>query len=1070
MSAKLVLVALLAIASTRFFLTMPVTVQQRQAIEIGQHVHVMARVNHIGLATLGGVYLQATGSPTATVSQGVLGAIATMIDPLNPQGALYPLRKGMERLAGLMLLPLICLAIFHAVLTKAGDVEGELARIGTKFFVVLIMLWGYPLWDRLIFGLSSRVTAVLTSPAMVQAVMTQYDAQFKTSLSTGAQIDPTATLGSFYQHDLACQAEIGASNGTADSNAAQDCQGANIPEPVAAMNTASIRSNAAGTSSDQIEYLCGKVSPEILQRIAKNANDPTWYEKAQACYQTAKASVSADLQSVANAPSTIKSYVMDQVTTFFTNTIVGWLVTLETIFATVALWFVWLGVIVARAFSLSLAPLALVTGLLPKKDNDGSWFLGHAKIVLKPLGIAFALLVMMTVQVGMLATPVLGQGVIVGLGVKFAMFVMLILAMYKSAKMMDKTGFDVTKVASEIGSNVQHRAVAVAGSAVKGTAKGVGRGAAAAMTAGGSEAARAGMNKVRGLAGGVGGGNSNRATETAAALGGAAGGAGGMAASGMGGKFDLGATGPKKPGRLATLAQKGAKELVKSPFAVGKFAWQNRVKTADVESMGGLKAAIGTPLAEAGTDFKQQYESRAKARGNRSAAPVADDVQGALNRGQQLKTEVAEVESKFKRRVEPKATDMGHTIDISDIRATSDNPVDNAASSALANKLIAGLVSKGIPVDMEYKMINGEKVLQLSQGTIQAVYEAAAKDKDFAKYFESTGTDVWGSELGGLMSTLPRVTASGQRVGAKDKDGHDIGVADGETVLVDMNALIARSTEVADGFAMAAQYGTKREEDALRRTAAAAFGGGAEGSIKEMVLRNLPPEINARRKDDNDEFESEEAYVARLTTEAQRVMRMAWYEQASAAERHGVGAPADAPLHAIADFTGADAKIIELKWAAKGSLTTDTLHVVPLVEAAINAEQQQMQALNNQWSLDTKGTIVGLDVQHYLASKRTETRYHFQPGSVFDHVAQEEVRRVPVAGSGMEMPTLEDIRSSAAAGDFDQRVFERVRDQILSEPGLKAQIGVQQGGETDEAFIARNRDAFNRLAFGTPSQ
>src|ERR1035437_862091 len=69
-----------------------------------EHANIAA--TRVGVATLGPVYLDTPPTePTASAAGPTLHALDAGLDPARQDGTLYPLRKGMEQLAGLLIFP-----------------------------------------------------------------------------------------------------------------------------------------------------------------------------------------------------------------------------------------------------------------------------------------------------------------------------------------------------------------------------------------------------------------------------------------------------------------------------------------------------------------------------------------------------------------------------------------------------------------------------------------------------------------------------------------------------------------------------------------------------------------------------------------------------------------------------------------------------------------------------------------------------------------------------------------------------------------------------------------------------
>lgn len=140
------------------------------------------------------------------------------------------------------------------------------------------------------------------------------------------------------------------------------------------------------------------------------------------------------------------------------------------------MWFIWLGVIVGRAFSLCLAPMALAWGML-NKDKAYQWFRGHAGICLMPVSFSFATLIVWALNVAVFNSPtgsVFPGGTIVGLGLKTALCVVMMMTLFKSGALAKMISGDVAAAAATIGTAVRDRTIQFATTGVKGASTGAG--------------------------------------------------------------------------------------------------------------------------------------------------------------------------------------------------------------------------------------------------------------------------------------------------------------------------------------------------------------------------------------------------------------------------------------------------------------------------------------------------------------------------------------------------------------------------------------------------------------------
>jgi hypothetical protein len=967
-AAKISFAILLAVVAS-WLLIAPGEITERLASYENAGEWAQSQVDVVGVATFGGVYLNA--ARPEHLNRAFLRSFDKALDPASgggvtssgepiPRGGLFVLRKSLESMAGFLLIALLVLSVIHALITGFGAADNKLKEVAIRFFVVLFLLWFYPMWDYLLFrGLVIPLEERLTSPATVYTVTSSIARatggdQFIADDIRSKNADLISVSSQMYQSKDACATALGAASQGGSDAALDVCVSPEQPNIVTASNAkAAIGSSAA--SLEETKGWLGRLGSSTASLLNRSM------ERVSSSYQAVGAAASA----IANP----LSYIADALT----STFIGLLMALESIVINIMLWFAWIGVLVARMFSLTLAPIALAWGMMPGAGLEGpkKWFLGHAKIVTAPLGLAFGLLIFYSVQAAIMATPI--GPFPLSIGYKLASVFILFFALKKGVSFSSLAAGDVTKVAAEIGESVKTVTTQVTVGTVK-----------AAAVAGGAA--------LGGMVGGPGGAVKGAQVGARAA----------GTLSAAGGK-DSTLAEPFNPARAGTFQPGNGPDLTRSePGKIRKFLGKTKDAVSAInENTPSYEEAKGfaAPLKVISEPIKGSMEAYKKARSDRQEelsnrkALVGDQTLDELNTGRDQRYE--RVMAAREQGLDPRVrANEQVTVSMDGLEIVGRDQDDQAFANALGTEMINRLVENGIKIHAEVDLKGDVPTITLEGEAIQAlISEMEGDPAGFGALVETEALRVWGSE-----DKIPRVAG---------RNGP----------IVDVRKLLEHSTAFANAATVASRYQDRHEEELFRREQVSTLAETAPDSIHDLAVREMDPSL-ARPLGDETDFEAS----ARISREGGKVMRMAQYlelrdaaasDPAVAQQLQGMGYDHTADLSEELQRAANDQvqmSPLVAAWRDAGSATSisaetrSALSRATAIHAVDNDRMRQRTVLHN-------GTPVGLDVE------------------AFQRYGREEYQNVQV-----ESLMHEIIQLNPALASDSKAAYERARAVALADP------------------------------------
>ena len=1053
-----------AVVTTTLFLTSETPLARANKYAMAtEHAHIAA--TRVGVATLGPVYLDTPPTEqTASAAGPTLRALDAGLDPARQDGTLYPLRKGMEQLAGLLIFPLLIIGVVHTLVTARDDADTRLRDLGIQFFAVVAMLWVYPLWDWVLYRqIADPLTQALSNGAVVQQIASNISSRTRTSVPgftdgvTDPSFSPGGEMSAFWQNDLACPVELAAS--TAADSAASRCTGDSVPVSRKLMHQRS-----------QEGLMLGSAAQKDSAVSSMNPDERTWRDNLVQAIRGFASSVSQA------ANFDLGQWVIGNVGNWLSSTVAGILLTLESLIAAAVLWLVWLGVIVARAMSLTLAPIALVWGLMPgvsALSRPKKWFVGHAKIALMPVGVAFGLLVYWAVMTAIFDTPMMSD-LIIGLALKFALFLGFLVTVFKTTTLTNLLAGDVAEVATDFGHAVRTKTIELAG-----TAAALGTGVVAGGL--GARLANANLGRVAtsGASSGAAtvaarGGPGAVASSTAQAMGAApstfnqpfrrptpapvtnvtgtvgttspAGGTGAGVGTGQSAgqpnvrvNRSLGATAstaptsaalgtsrtagnPAQSGRRATAARwlGRAKNAVidgaRNDLVVLKWALEHRVTAAHVQQGVGttLHASFLSPLQRAQEELLQLQQRRQRT-GHPGVSSILDRLKSRRGtQGSPVHNQgVAE-----SAHAAAKRASGGESGASADSPVTGANEATTAATLApehVAQSVTDALVGLDTPITESWggrrSQGDADSAIALTPAALTALHQHMQDNPAFRQSIQEEATRVYGAN------------------GMRNDDGHP---GSG----LDLADLIHRSPLLGSAIrtAAAAQATAATSVHDARVAHATAVTGVAPHSVAERILRASDPRVIHQPAG-----ESDDAYQRRLNTHVTHVMRRAWYLQADEEERAAAGLPRQGGESQAERTLSIDVH----PWQTAGSVQGLSDPAAHAIGKAVADHHRRLWDLQQRQVVD-RGVRHGFVAQDYVATQGKTERYHFQPGSVFDAVYHDR-------------PDLHEQQHD---------VYTAARQHVLTESRYHGQIPTEPlPGETEEQFHNRVEVSINRLVF-----
>jgi len=397
---------------------------------------------------------------------------------------------------------------------------------------------------------------------------------------------------------------------------------------------------------------------------------------------------------------------------FFSSTVTGIIQILLNLFMAAVLWFVWLGVIIGRAFSLVLAPVAIAWGIM-SPGGSYKWFKGHADLCLKPIGLALGGLFIWGIFTAIFAGNIIASTNVVGTALKAAIAVVSVIIILKTGAMSKLVAGDVTGAAQGIGQGFSDRAMSYAGTAGKG----------AFATAGA-------------LRGAGGPGNILRQSQSRLRT---AGEAARLSALGQG-------KSEKRAGWSSRIGRAGA--VIREAGAARDWAKKSVVKPGDLSAKTLLswKATKGMSTEA----YKQARDSMQKDNLSRPIQRSADAV--ASMRGLQSQNDEMNLRSNMGLTPKLRAGEQAPTLANSTLSGA--NTKEAAASTALLQSITRTNPDGGAQVLMTVTEENGVTRTSMDQSSANALGRAMDSQPEIAKIV----TDLLAQEMG--AANVPMVQGS----------------------------------------------------------------------------------------------------------------------------------------------------------------------------------------------------------------------------------------------------------------------------------------------------------------------
>jgi hypothetical protein len=213
--------------------------------------------------------------------------------------------------------------------------------------------------------------------------------------------------------------------------------------------------------------------------------------------------------------------------------------------------------------------------------------------------------------------------------------------------------------------------------------------------------------------------------------------------------------------------------------------------------------------------------------------------------------------------------------------------------------------------------------------------------------------------------------------------------------------------------------------------------GAAKGSVYAATVQALA-RASAQRADETDT-----AYADRLARAATRVMRHAWYLNASTDQRVAAGLPTTG-----ADYAAMVADHLPIApWQAAESEQAATPAERDVLAKAAAYHAVAMQAAERREVIDRGLRYGAVDASDSVDPTTGAPRYAYQAGSMFEMVQ-------------MQDPDL--------AADH-ARAYARARAAVLQDAARQAQLPASPApGEPDDVFAERREREINRVIFLNP--
>jgi hypothetical protein len=890
---------------------------------------------------------------------------ASGLCPPSPSmcGALTPLRNMLRIFATILLVPFSLLALLVLLIRTGGNqMDDGLKMIVVRLFLVVMALQWYAWWDYTLFrGVTVPMVQVLSRGNVVDDMIRLSTMEKRSSgvwlpnEDLKSTTDEDDVSGRSTELATAAQRCLVALEESVDS---EDARKTCDPETVSGEVNASAGRLAVSSATSDIERTYAKLTEDPLAWTGNWLLKFPGAERAAEIGSTTRAMLAATGEVIRNPFAYISNVIG--------NTIAGILLQLQSIIMVVVLWVIWLGTMIARAFSLALAPIAFAWSLLPDaKDRMMQWFESHAKIVFMPLVYAMGFLVFYVAQVGAYTTGILGENLVIGLGMQLAMVCIFIVLCFKMKTLFNAAGGDVTRISSEIGSAIT--CVAVKGAMAFAT----GGASAAVMSYGGGAAA--GAPTGRGAASGP---VQMSRKQTASGLHGEA----DRTYTGLGGHladFDPeNAKAPKAPGRLGRLKGKLKGEVA----SVKKGLTAENTKGVLKDGWQGIKGGFSAASATIGNDlmdsndftkavndkrkeWKAQKEKAGEGRAPGVAAVDSDlvAVAGAANAARKAENQMAQKEG---RAPDHPAPLDGEVIGVkgNDIKIKANDAHEAQQINALATAMAS--TREGVWIDPTTSP-SGVEGIAIEPESLVAL-----------------NREYWQNEALRKLILSDPMAASVKW----------IQTADGE--MPDLQELAKVSTLFAEAVTVAAAANAHRFEEIARRDQLTRTSGTASGSVQDVLLREMPEEVlealvSAAPAD---------KHVPIIQTTSKFALRLAFANTAEGKKLLGNNVN---DVQAIAENNSAtigfdiDDAIAEKGWtsaAGMNNMATDPARAAEVQEARdafkkayreIERYTQEARAPEHQ-TISIRGKQFGLDEEVYRRTLGQVEQWKHEKGSLFD--------------------------------------------------------------------------------------
>lgn len=793
-------------------------------------------------------------------------------------GLLYPVRRFFAGIAYVLIFPFIIFNLLYLAFARGGAITvRDLATLGIRLILVVSALVFYTAWDRALYQ-------SLTVP-LVREFETGNMAQ---SMVRIALNNPNATTA-------------GPTTGQATySRNGLDC-------------TVTRAQNAAAYEA---ECLAG--APDDLRKAQEGLDVTVITPEGIAQLNEGRR----------------EGGLVEKVVAKITEGLVGLVLLAQQLSMLVIIWFAWLAMIVGRAISVALAPVMFIWSLLPDQWNKFvGWFRGHAKIVLQPIGFTLGLLIIWIIQLGILTTDLLGDGV-VGIGARVGMFVFFFLLTLKLKSIIDQAGADVTKIAASIGGSVSSMAVTAATTLGSTAAIAATGGAAAAgglaTGLGGAALRQLGQTRIGSAIGRVVSAGKERWTGLSAPQ------ARGFDQSGRG-FVRRAASGAKRTASLGVGAVKNSAELLIN-------AYRNSITKLDVPHLKQLGSAMRTEAKEEAVSkfaVGQQIVTRLF---NTQAAPSGrvlydpDAVERAAA--------TTRVLDHLGNLPVPRAGEKINNIDL---------PVKiRIVAGALEHDQIRKWSSMLDDVDV---LLGSEEV----DGKVRPVMTKVTHDALLDKWNNDAQ---FKAQMKNHFGELPMKE---DEFGNKQPDF----AALMEKSTVFTNMLLAGSEKTA------ARYAELQRRDSISQAAEV-----PPGSVTDLVLRSLPVELTAKRPN-----ESDVEYGVRLRTLAQELTAFAHAKVVDKSDQSLIEIRSNPAV-----LKERIERIESIGWANPEAFAQankdDKNKITQTVQVAV-AEAKSMMQKAQEATITHKGTTYGLDLDTFYRSGGREQRWIAHDNSLYTRVAQD---------------------------------------------------------------------------------